>query len=43
MTPECVRIYAAAAAARERLVLRRPPRSEEAWENGITAARNIRR
>jgi len=39
-TQECVRIYAAVAAARERLMLRRPPRSEQAWEEGITAARN---
>jgi tetratricopeptide (TPR) repeat protein len=39
LTPECVRLYAAAAAARERLVLRRAPRSEQAWEDGITAAR----
>jgi tetratricopeptide (TPR) repeat protein len=38
---EAVRIYAAAAAARERLVLRRPPRSEQAWEDGITAARTV--
>ena len=39
-TQECVRIYAAVAAARERLMLRRPPRSEQAWEDSITAARN---
>ena len=38
---EAVRIYAAAAAARERLVLRRPPRSEQTWEDGITAARAV--
>jgi len=37
---ESVRIYAAAAAARERLMLRRPPRTEKAWEDGITAARS---
>jgi tetratricopeptide (TPR) repeat protein len=41
MAPEAVRIYAAAAAARERLVLRRPPRTEQAWEDGTTAARAL--
>ena len=37
---ESVRIYAAAAAARERLMLRRPPRTEQRWEDAITAARS---
>ena len=36
---EAVRIYAAAAAARERLVLRRYARSEKDWEAGVAAAR----
>jgi len=36
---EAVRIYAAAAAARERLVLRRPARGTRRWQGNIHAAR----
>jgi predicted ATPase/class 3 adenylate cyclase len=36
---EAARIYGAATAARERLVLRRPPRSVKEWEAGVAAAR----
>jgi predicted ATPase/class 3 adenylate cyclase len=36
---EAARVYGAAAAARERLVLRREPRSVKDWDNGIAAAR----
>ena len=36
---EAVRVYAAAAAARERLVVRRPVRSGRRWEDSIAAAR----
>jgi len=37
---DAIRLYAAAAAARERLVLRRPTRSEHHWRAGVAAARN---